>query len=132
MSKIERLTRDQEKALPLYREKWLKIGLETAPANREEAERGVKIIYKVGGHTPPPRIVRIVWCLSPLSSAFTRYIMVHKFDSVRNLARESVGDSVRNSVGNSVWDSVGDSVWDSVGDSVGDSVWESVRDSVRD
>ena len=115
---INHLTPEQEAKLPEYRDKWLKIGTCTEPANRPEAEKAVREMYRCGGLTPPEKIV---WCSSPLAMFLTVKIV-----------KASVRDSVRSSVGNSVGDSVGDSVWNSVRASIWASVWDSVRDSVRD
>ncbi len=129
MSKIETLTPEQESLLPVYRDKWLKIGLSTESADRPLAEEGIREAYKISGLAEP----RIVWCASPLVNGLTRFFYQ------KNLpVRDSVGVSVWDSVWASVWDSVRDSVgasvrdsvWVSVRDSVGDSVWASVRDSV--
>ena len=138
MKKIETLTRAQQARFPEFVRQWTDIGLDTHPANREEAERGVRLAYTLAGLTPPERIV---WCGSPLSQGLTRAIVfgLGKADvpvgaSVRASVRASVGDSVGASVWDSVrasvWDSVWDSVWASVGDSVGASVRASVGDSV--
>src|ERR1700678_639268 len=123
---IEKLTPEQHAKMAEWRDKWLAIGLSTAPANRAEAERGIRLAYKAAGKNEP----RIVWCSSPLAQGFTRAIVV---DLVKNKKiRASVGASVCASVKESVWASVGTSVWASVRASVWDSVGASVRDSVGD
>ena len=143
MSKIERLTQEQIARFPEFVERWTKIGLCTDPADREQAERAIRMMYEAA-RLPPP--AKIVWCGSPLSQALTRAIILDKRmmasvrASVGESVRASVGESVRasvwdsvwESVWESVWDSVRASVWDSVGDSVRESVWDSVRESVWD
>ncbi len=122
--KIALLTPEQIDRFGDYVERWTAIGLCTAPADRPQAEAGVRAAYEAAELTPPELIV---WCGSPMSQGLTRAIVLsHTRDSVR----DSVGASVRDSVRDSVWDSVGASVWASVGasvwDSVGASVWASV------
>jgi hypothetical protein len=125
---IDKLTVEQESLLPVYRDKWIAIGLSTESANRPRAEAGIIIAYQTA-KLPPPK--EIIWFDSPKTM-----IEYSVGNSVRNSVGASVGNSVRDSVGdsvwNSVWDSVGDSVWNSVWDSVGNSVWDSVGASVRD
>ena len=135
---IESLTKEQEEKMAEYRDKWIKIGLSTEPADKKEAEEGIRVAYKMAGLPQP----KIVWAGSPFGNALTRAIVTKILTdkkigaSVRDSVWASVGASVRASVWASVWASVGasvgDSVWDSVRDSVSDSVWDSVRDSVRD
>ena len=126
MTKIEALTDEQTARLTEYRDKWLAIGLSTAPANRERAEGAINTAYLSAGLKPPGRIV---WCGSPLSQGLTRAIVPKMMNdrSVRDSVRARVWDSVRASV----WASVGASVRDSVRDSVSDSVTASVGASVR-
>ncbi len=82
---IEQLTPVQESRLPEFCDKWLKIGLCTDPADRQEAERGIAEAYEIAGRDVP----RIVWCTSPLAMCLTRV-------AIKNLANDkaSVGDSV--------------------------------------
>ena len=103
---ITELTETQKSKLPEYVDKWVKIGLNTEPANRVEAEKGIELAYKIAGLKKP----KIVWTLSPLSSGITRYCV---FGILKNITN-SVGDSMVNSVGNSMVNSVRDSVGDSV------------------
>ena len=130
-NKITKLTEQQMARMGEFVEKWTNIGLSCEPANRPEAERGIKTAYEIVGLSHPKKIV---WCGSPLSQGLTRAFVFGSKPSevaVEASVWASVGASVRDSVGASVWDSVWASVGDSVWASVGDSVWASVRDSVR-
>jgi len=124
---IENLTPEQEALLPVYRDKWLKIGLSTEPLDFEKAKKAAVVAYKKAGLSPPGRFAH---CQSPLSGAIMAAILKDKRDSVRASFRSSIWDSVWDSVGASVWASVRDSVWDSVRASVRASIWDSVWDSV--
>lgn len=64
MKKIDKLTPEQEALMEVYRDKWLKIGLCTEPANRPLAEEGMRLAYKCAGLEPPKQIL---WADSPLA-----------------------------------------------------------------
>ncbi len=66
MAKLTELTAEQEAALVEYRDQWLKIGLDTNPTNRAEAEAAVRLAYECGGLLPPKIIV---WLRSPFEGA---------------------------------------------------------------
>jgi hypothetical protein len=121
---IQSLSESQKAQFPDFIKKWKEIGLCTKPANRAEAERGVKLAYEIAVLKEP----KIVWCGSPLSQGLTRAVVfgLKKYSAAGKSVRASVRDSVGASVWASVWDSVGASVWDSVWDSVGASVRDSV------
>lgn len=106
MNKIGKLTQEQMAKFPEYVERWKRIGLSTEPANRAEAERGVRLAYELAGLKLP----RIVWCSSPLAQGITRMVVIEY--------GKEIGASVRASVRASVWNSVGASVRESVGESV--------------
>src|SRR5690606_24174963 len=63
---VERLTSEQEALMPVIRDEWLAHGLSTEPADRDEAERGVRDAYREA-ELEPPRIV--VWLGSPFAGA---------------------------------------------------------------
>lgn len=50
---IDKLTPEQEALMEVYRDKWIKIGLQTGPCNREEAKKYAIKAYERGGLTPP-------------------------------------------------------------------------------
>ena len=63
MKKIEKLTVEQESKLEVYKDKWLKIGLDTGETDKEEAEKWINKAYEVAGLKPPSKIV---WADSPM------------------------------------------------------------------
>lgn len=91
MAKITKLTPEQEARFGEFIEKWTAIGLSTDPANRAEAERGVKLAYEIAGLTPP-RI--IVWCTSPLSMILTHSVVAQVGEQVGAQVWEQVGEQV--------------------------------------
>jgi hypothetical protein len=53
--KIEKLTPEQEAAMPKYVEKWMKIGLNTDPVDMPKAIEAVKLAYKNAGLKEPTK-----------------------------------------------------------------------------
>ena len=66
---ITKLTPEQQAQVPIYLEKWLKIGLSTGPGDRAAAEDAVRRIYEASGRKPPQTIV---WLSSPFYLVRTR------------------------------------------------------------
>jgi len=124
MNKITSLTAAQQARFPEFVQKWTDIGLSTAPANRSEAERGIRLAYQMAGLEAPKQIV---WCGSPLTQGLTRAIVLGLAEGKIKIPK-TAGPGT--DPGELVWASVGDSVWASVWASVGASVWASVGDSV--
>lgn len=98
-----RLSAEQEALVPVVRDEWLAHGLRTGPADRAEAERGVRLAYEAAGLAAPSLML---WLGSPLAGAIGQAIL--RLPDVRG----------------QVWDQVGDQVWG--------QVWGQVRDQVGD
>jgi hypothetical protein len=62
---IDSITSEQEAMVPVYLERYLKIGLNTEPCNRPAAEAAVAVSYKVIGGLDP----QFVWADSPFQGA---------------------------------------------------------------
>ncbi len=85
------LTKAQEARFPEFVEKWTRIGLCTDPANRPEAEAGIKLAYQIAGLKAP---CRIIWSPSPVANALTRATILSSHrHSVWHSVRDSVSDS---------------------------------------
>ena len=100
---LTRLTAQQEVLIPQIRDKWLKIGLSTAPSDWEKAKEGVRLAYQFVKLEHP----LFVTVKSPMSSILA-YILV------KGQVRVQVRDQVRGQVWSQVWDQVGYQVWDQV------------------
>lgn len=120
-TKLEKLTPEQEAIFPIYRDKWLKIGLDTNPTNRDEAEAAIRLTYECGGLLPPKVII---WCRSPLEGALERK------NQVKNQVGEQIWEQVKNQVGAQVWNQVSEQVRNQVGYQIWEQIWEQVRNQV--
>jgi len=156
--KITELTPEQIAQFPVYRKKWIDIGLSCEPLDFERAKAAAIKVYESAG-LPPPRY--FFYFDSPVSAAIAAiYIKQIKEigptpdcqeqareqvreqvrGQVENQVKKQVWDQVRRPVRNQVWGQVGDQVGnqvrdqvrDQVWDQVGDQVWDQVRDQVRD
>jgi hypothetical protein len=132
MSRIATLTPGQIARFAEFRDRWIRIGLCTEPADRPRAEAAIRDMYRQGGLEPP---AKIVWCGSPLSQGLTRAIILNRSKLMQSIGAnvwDSVAANVLDGVESNVLDSVEANVWDSVMDNVGASVGASVRASVGD
>lgn len=67
MTRIEKLTPEQEARMPEIRDKWIQIGLNTERANKPEAEEGIRKALKAAGYNQEK--VEFIWVSSPLEGA---------------------------------------------------------------
>jgi hypothetical protein len=65
-TRLDALTAEQAAALGRYRARWTAIKRSTEPADRDAAEKGVRLAYSLSGIAPP---ARFVWCESPVALA---------------------------------------------------------------
>ena len=118
---ISELTEEQKARMPFYVDKWVKIGLCTDPANKPEAERGVRRAYELAELAQP----EIMWCDSPMQMLVPREVLkrteknkeafekrvqeIGKKEALMELKEEfkkdtKEWDKIREDVKNSVWD----------------------------
>jgi len=62
---ITELTTEQAARLDEFKDRWIKIGLDTDRSNRAEAEKWIAKAYESAGLTPPPKFV---WVESPMQA----------------------------------------------------------------
>ena len=139
--RIEHLTPAQKARMAEWADRWIEIGLRTAPADRETFERGVRQWYRYAG-LAEPRV--IVWCPSPLVAVMAGPIaarLLHADGLADGVAdggavsvavREAVSGAVSEAVGGAVREAVGDAVDGAVGHAVSEAVDEAVSGAVRE
>ena len=129
MEKIEKLTQEQEKLVPVWRDEWFKIGSSTEPANRKEAELAVVDMLKIAGKYNNQKIV---WCSSWMTAELLQNVLLNNslWVSLKDSLRDSLGASLRDSLRDSLWVSLVDSLRASLRDSLVDSLGASLADSL--
>ena len=108
-TRIDKLTPEQEARFGEWRQKWIAVGLSTAPADRARFEAAALECYRLSG-LPPPK--RIVWVPSPLVGAIAAPLAAFCLETRKRpqISAASVDASVDASVRDSVDASVRDSV----------------------
>ena len=120
MAKINELIPEQEADLSATRDKWLAIGLSTAPIDREASKAAVAKMYECAG-LPAPNV--FIFLDSPRQGAIAAALL--KDSKLGDQISAQVGAQV----GAQVWAQVRAQVWAQVGDQVGDQVWAAVYGS---
>ena len=107
VKRIDKLTPEQEGRFAEWRDKWIRTGLCTDPADRQKLEQAVKVCYKKAGLAPPKRVV---WVDSPIVLAFaapTASFLLKNGGAVDDAVRDAVGGAVDDAVRGAVDDAVG-------------------------
>ncbi len=93
MSKIEALSSEQEKRIPLIRQEW--IDRASQPIDRVKAKAAIDALYAFNGKESPD----IIWVASPASACLLLALIKNgssnldsRGDSLRDSLRASLGD----------------------------------------
>jgi len=127
MAKINELTPEQEADMSATRDKWLAIGLSTAPIDREASKAAAVKMYECAG-LPAPKV--FIFLGSPRQGAIAAALLKDSKFGAQVWAQvgAQVWDQVWAQVGDQVWDQV----WAQVGAQVSDQVWAQVGAQVSD
>lgn len=120
---IKTLRKEQKTLLPVYRDKWLKIGLNTKPFALGEASPIITYLYENILKKPVPPIVI-------LDSPYKAWLAVCML-TTRNQVREQVRDQIEKQVWGQVWGQVGKQVWSQVWSQVWEQVWSQVWNQIE-
>jgi len=131
MNKIDTLNNNQISQLTIYRDKWLSIGLDTKPIDREKAIEAIYTVYGCVGLKNPD----IIFADSPLGCLNTYTRLKNRVDNqvsyqVWNQVYNQVSYQVRHQVLNQVFYQVLNQVYNQVSYQVRDQVSYHVRDQV--
>lgn len=84
---ITQLTPEQQALIPIIRDEWIKICLDTSPTDKEKAEAAVRLAYECAGLKPPSQIL---WFNNPLEA------VIYYRDYTNNTAINSPKDFLIN------------------------------------
>jgi hypothetical protein len=118
------LTQEQIDLLPVYRDKWLKIGLDTTPLDKDKATKAIHKAYECGGLEPPKEII---FTESPLDS----YNVYKNLIDNRSSVRWTLKYYIRNSVIDYLWNTINSNVGERFSDSFGEYTRNFVVNSIR-
>ena len=124
---ITKLTKEQINKFPFYRDKWLKIGLDTTPFTLEEARPLVYGGYDILKEKHPEFIIIMS---NPLTTWLAVYLL-NKEQQVRQQVEQRVGQQVRQQVGQRVEQQIWQQIWQQVGQQVEQQVVQQVRRQVE-
>jgi len=139
--RINKLTDEQKSHMDEHADKWIAYGLNTEPADFDQAVEGIKACYEFVGLKWHGNVVRVS---SPLVMALAVPIASTILAQMKNAPGVAVGDAVggavdgavegavRVAVGGAVRDAVGVAVRDAVGVAVDGAVGVAVRGAVGD
>src|SRR5712692_6942074 len=131
MGKISQLTGEQQALFPGIRDRWIRAGLATGPADRAAAEQGVRLAYETAD-LPAPEL--FIWLDSPwagtIGQALLRIFPLTSPGQVEDQVWNQVEDQVKNQVWDQVWNQVENQVKNQVWDQVSDQVLDQVRNQV--
>jgi len=139
--RINKLTDEQKSHMDEHADKWIAYGLNTEPADFDQAVEGIKACYEFVGLKWHGNVVRVS---SPLVMALAGPIASTILAQMKNAPGVAVGDAVggavdgavegavRVAVGGAVRDAVGVAVRDAVGVAVDGAVGVAVRGAVGD
>ena len=110
MSKIEKLTLEQEKGIKEWQEHCLKIGRDTSPINKKLSEKSWIKFYEILGKKKP-----FFWyCQSPLQAQ----IIINMFPEIQKIFFIEKGANIWANI----WDNIRDNIWANIRANIGDNI----------
>jgi hypothetical protein len=135
MVKIKKLTLEQERELPRFREHWRAIGLDTSPIDPVAARKAVCDLYIAGGMEKPKAVIVLA---SPMACLIANAFCENKGDQLRNQLRDQLRDQLWDQLRNQLWDQLGnqlgegDQLRNQLWDQLGDRLWDQLRNQLWD
>ena len=141
MSKIEKLTEEQQGQLLDFRNYWLAKGRSCELADKKTAEEGIKTLYRIFYQTEP----RVWWCDSPLQAniiinilreSLLKNLWVNLGDNLRENLWANLGDNLRANLGANLRANLEANLEDNLRENLEanlrDNLWANLRENLRD
>jgi hypothetical protein len=129
MTKIDRMTPEQEAKIPVYLDKYLKAGRRTAPMDQVKVEELITKLYEgwLGGTKP-----LIVHCQSPLQLCVfpSIYREIGKLDLNRNNLENNLENNLRNNLRNNLWNNLGNNLWNNLRNNLRNNLWNNLENNL--
>jgi len=116
---IEKMTKEQEAHLPIFRDEYLKIGLDTSRVDFEQAKADITALYEWGGLQPPKQFL---FFTSPMICELYLNLIVKRsklggqlWDQLRGQLWDQLRDQLWDQLGGQLWGQLGDQKFDYMG-----------------
>lgn len=130
MKQINELTNEQKAQMPIWRDKWIKIGLRTGESDWETFDKAVKDCYLAAKLPAPKKIIRVSSPLVLSLAAPIASYLISKDSAVRDVVREAVHGAINTAVNVAASSAVHSNVNDVVSDVVSDAVRGVIDDTI--
>ena len=121
---ITELTPEQQALIPIIRDEWIRIGLDTTPINPQKAEDAIALAYKCARLKPPQQIL---WFNNPVEALTS---IASEPELRKEAIRVTVGEAVFNTAFNTVRAAVAEAIRYGIEDAIAEAVEAAVEDTV--
>ncbi len=118
---IQRLTAEQEAALPLWRARYLERGTATGPCDRPAIEAAITKLYESQARKAPGLVI---WMDSPLGGLFAAGVLAGyvKSGQLGGQLGDELRGQLRGQLGGQLWDQLGGQLGGQLRDQLGDQL----------
>jgi hypothetical protein len=140
MSKITKLTAEQEQRLLAFREEWRSVGLSCEPADYATGDEIIRDFYTQIGKPAPIILHFSSPMMCELALAWVTATVTDKpkklWDQLRDQLWDQLGDQLGGQLRGQLWgqlrDQLGDQLWDQLRDQLWGQLWDQLRDQLGD
>jgi hypothetical protein len=129
MSKITKLTAEQEALIPVWRERFRSEALRTDTIDEAKARESVIALYN-SVDLPSPRLV--LFAQSPMQAQLMRsFLSLDKGAQLRAQLGDQLGTQLGTQLWDQLWDQLRDQLWDQLWDQLGTQLRAQLGDQLR-
>ena len=127
--KINKLTKEQEEYLPVFRQKYLDIACDGKRIKRDNLEPAIENAYKFIGKEKP-----LVIILKSPQQAMMAIAFMKQFASsdMGGQLGDQLGDQIGDQLGDQLWGQLVGQLWGQLWGQLGDQLWDQLWDQLRD
>jgi hypothetical protein len=135
---IKSLTKEQEKLVPIYLDKWLKVGYRITPIDRTKAEKAVNFLYeKIMQVQKPKQILFLdspmacqVVINSQLENQLRNQLRNQLWNQLRNQLWNQLRNQLENQLRNQLWNQLENQLRNQLENQLRNQLWNQLRNQL--
>ena len=128
MKYIKQLTKAQEKMMPKWAEKWIKIGLKTGKTDWKTFEINIKKAYKKANLEFPKN--PIIHVQSPLVGALASSLADNIINNGKGESFSAIGSAIDSAIDSAIRSAIRSAIGSAVGSAIGSAIDSAVRSAI--